>query len=300
LSLTYLPEGVFALNEVMVTASALDPDRAGHLGRTMVQYLRHLHAEAAQNFAQLAAVYNDPAIRAELSFLHATNLLFDGQYEAAMAAYEKAATYPTLYVSAHNNLGIAAMNKAMELAYFENAEKDKYLPYVQTANESFSQALASADDDTLKAQILATRGSMAYRFSEDLVQVQTDCEEAIALAQSQPIGYVCRGATNYAVLWKTWLQNDCHPPVDAQPIRAALSRARLLSPREPHFLYWTGMIAQLQSYCDTDAKEQERHEQECLDNMIEYIALMEQAPFLLATDRQLLILARRTVEVHCR
>jgi tetratricopeptide (TPR) repeat protein len=276
---------VIQLPSIDAQTSKLDLERAARLVRTAILYLSEQHAEAAQGLVILAAEAGTSEESAELTFLRAASLLFTEQYEAAIAAYTSTLSYKPLLAQTYNNQGVAELNLALDLSYFKG-EKQADEVIRQAAIEHLTLAAENATDAETKATALANRGAAFYYFlrKEEFDRALGDCEQAVALAPQDAMGYVCRAAIRIAER----ATRGCGQPFDATPIRDDLIVAQRIHPERPDVYHWRGLLADLQSMCEENTEEGRKHQQESMENYKQSGQLMHQQSSKLATDRWLI------------
>jgi len=274
----YGPDEVVGLESITAQTSALDLDHAARLGRAAINYLHGDHAEAASSLIILQQEASTPSEGAELAFLQANSLLFDERYEAAISAYDDVLAYDLLQAQAYNNRGAAGVNWALHLG--RSGPTEPYEAVLEAAINDLTAATTTTDK-SIAAVAYINLGAAQYWVAEDYDQALVHCEQAITLAPTQPLGYVCRAAARYWVLEEVY----CNPPPDTTSARDDLATAQSQDPNLAEVFFWRGSLALLQADCDTVEQDKQKHQQEAENDFRVFLDLAKKRPVKLFTDQ---------------
>ena len=277
------PEEVIELESITAQTLALDPDRAARLGRAVINYLRGDHGEAASSLATLQQEASTPSEQAALAFLQANSLLFDKRYEEAITAYDSALEYGPIQAQAYNNRGVAGMNWALQLSWWDDQPSDAEL---QTAIDDLTTAIEAGEGTRAAVLAYFNRGmARSLVAGDNYDQALTDCEQAITQAPEQALGYVCQAAAH---LMPSLEEATC----SLRGIgfaREALAEAHDRDPNLADTFFWRGYLAFLQAEeCDTAEQDKQKHSQDAQDDFQVFLELANQQPVRLAIDRYML------------
>lgn len=276
------PDEVVELQSVTAQTSALDLDRANRLSRAVINYLYGNYKDAAESLHILQGEARSEQERAELGFLQANGLLFAGSYEAARSAYDAALAYAPLKTRAYNNRGVANIN----WAYMLSENNQEYEQVLQAAMSDLTEA-TTADEPHTRSLAYINRSTIRYMSTTEYAQALADCEQAIILAPTEPLGYVCQAAVRYHLLE----QSPCDQ-ANPTPIREDLVRAESLAKAQqrnlPDIFFWRGYLSLSQVQCNRDPSEKQIYNQEAQDNFRKVLDAVNQQLIKLALDRRLI------------
>ena len=137
------PSDIVELSSTQV--STLDLERTASLGRAIMAYLLDQHSAAAESFAALAQSSTSPTEQADLTFLQATSLLFEGRYEEAALAYEAVWSDERLGSRARLNAGVAAINRSIQIRIDQPDDDEAIEEAIQVAVNRLEAAVATSE-----------------------------------------------------------------------------------------------------------------------------------------------------------
>ncbi|MBE7468240.1 MAG: hypothetical protein DPW09_14510 [Anaerolineae bacterium] len=276
------PDEVVELQSVTAQTSALDLDRANRLSRAVINYLQGNYKDAADNLRILQGEARSEQEQAELAFLQANSLLFAESYEAARTTYTATLTYAPLKTLAYNNRGVASIN----WAYMLSENNQPYEQILQAAINDLTEA-TTAVEPHLRSLAYINRSTIYYLFTTEYAQALADCEQAITLASTEPLGYVCQAAVRYQLL----KQSPCDQ-ANPTPIREDLVMAETMAKAQqrnlPDVFFWRGYLSLRQGQCNQDPSEKQIYKQEAKDNFQKVLDLVNQQWIKLALDQRLI------------
>jgi tetratricopeptide (TPR) repeat protein len=276
------PEELAEIESITAHTSALDPDRAARLSRAAINYLHGNYDEAIGSLTTLQQEARTPSEQAELAFLQANSLLFAKRYDKALDAYDRALEYDQIQAQVYNNRGVAGMNWALQLEWWDYQPSDTQL---QVAVDDLTRAIEISEDARITALAYLNRGMARSLVASDYDQALIDCEQAIAQAPELALGYVCRAGAYVMPL----LQETTCDLSNIQLARDDLASAYDLSPGLADIFFWRGYVAFHQAEeCDTTEQDRQKHWQDAKDDVQVFLELMDQQPVKLAVDRYML------------
>jgi tetratricopeptide (TPR) repeat protein len=282
------PPEVSEIGPIAAQTSARDLDYATRLSRALISYVGGDYDAAATSLGTLRQQTENPAQQASIAFLAGNSLLFTERYTDALTAYEGALAVDPLQFQARINRGIAGTNLALQFA----RSHQPYETMLSNALGDLTSAAASPDK-RVAALALINRGIADYWVGEDYPSALADCDAALDYMSDHPLGYLCRAAARYGILYDEF----CTPPPNTKLARDDLAKAKELAEAQRrssvfHDIYFFGaQLAQLQAECDATDADKRAHQQEALSSFQQFLAEERKQRVHLMIDRTMVELA---------
>lgn len=282
------PEEAYQLASIEMTTSATVLDRADRMSRALMHYLLADMDVARQSFLALGNEATDARERTTLGHLRATGLLFQEQYDEAIAAFTALVQQDPLKAEALLNLGVARANQAIAIVTGEAnaAEQEQAGRQNLMAAENFTEVISTSTTSDLQVLALVNRSATRYLWGGDLDAARADCQQAIDRAKA-PSGYLCRAIVSITQLEKA----KCAAPLLFEDARADLAAGQ--DARTIDWWMWAGHLSWIQLQCSNGGPDAEKYKREVQQFYAHYLDRARTEPFQLATDRFFVNHARR-------
>ncbi len=283
------PPEVIELPAVTIQMSVLDLERAASLARALAAYLLDKHRDAAESFAVLAQRSSLPAEQADLTFLQATSLLFDGHYEEALQTYDTLSSDERLGAWAGLNAGVATTSRFFQILMDQHDADADMDEAIQAAVVRLKEvAQTTATEAQIKAKALTNLAITEYMYGSGDSQEAVDmCTLAIDLEPDNASTHLCRAAAMIQILWDGG-KGACAGATRFEDIARDLTAAARLVPEIPQTWFWQGDFLYFQAeYCDSDL-DRLVHLQQAQEHFARFVKSASERPVTLAMDQYLI------------